>query len=265
MATPTQPQASQTARAASHLPANLSGQEPEDAALISGAAVGFATACAALRGPAPAGDRLLDAILSLWRHAGSHQQTMSALRVWFLSIVPDSATDHGNSRLPLVPRPCDIDQDERNGRLDEDVVTTVLVSAEARRLWDALRTLPTAQREAVALAFFAELTGAQSTAWTALPLARSGAGYGSVCGGDAGIWLTSRRARLRDRTLPKTRFRGGIDPTPVVAPYDFSIRKWTHPNTDRSAGGCPSTTGQLTSVLGDASRDDAKGGYARPR
>ncbi len=53
---------------------------------------------------------------------------------------------------------------------DPDVASTVEAASEASRLYDALRTLPPAQRHAVELAFFAGLTHGEIAVQTGLPL-----------------------------------------------------------------------------------------------
>lgn len=71
----------------------------------------------------------------------------------------------------LAPRPHPAPELEpRHLLVEDDIFTTVAAAADATRLHAALRALPSAQQNALDLAFFAGLTHGEIAARTGLPL-----------------------------------------------------------------------------------------------
>ena len=99
-----------------------------------------------------------EALIAVWRHAGSYSASRGSAGGWILTIVRNRAIDAGRRS----------GRAEHRERLDEDldrrVVGPPLTDAEAERherrdaVHAALRRLPPAQREAVVLSHFRGLT-----------------------------------------------------------------------------------------------------------
>ena len=127
----------------------------------------FAVAFALLRDPGASEDIVHDAFLSVWRGAAGYRPERGTLRSWLLTIVRNAAIDALRPRRKWTAIPS-----ERQERRDasEDIAASVASAGEARRLRAAVQSLPPAQREAVAMAFFAGLTHGEIAARTGLPL-----------------------------------------------------------------------------------------------
>jgi RNA polymerase sigma-70 factor (ECF subfamily) len=121
---------------------------------------------------ATAEDVVQDVFLAVWRHAGTFDETRGTLRAWIFQIAHFRVLNElrRRSRQPeIAPDP--------DGRLLASLPASSLGPAEATaaaRRRAALRTavdeLPPAQREAVDLAFFDDLSHAQVAAELDLPL-----------------------------------------------------------------------------------------------
>jgi RNA polymerase sigma-70 factor, ECF subfamily len=99
-----------------------------------------------------------EALIAVWRHAGSYSASRGSAGVWILTIVRNRAIDAGRRS----------GRAEHGERLDEElhsrIVGSALTDVEAERherrdaVHAALRELPPAQREAVVLSHFRGLT-----------------------------------------------------------------------------------------------------------
>lgn len=131
--------------------------------------VAFAAAFTLLQDASAAEDVVQDAFVRVWRSAASYQAERGTLRAWLLTIVRNTAIDQLRARgvasryQPHLQRAATADA-------VDDVATTVTDATDARRLRDALRTLPAEQRRALELAFFAGLTHGEIAARTGAPL-----------------------------------------------------------------------------------------------
>jgi RNA polymerase sigma-70 factor (ECF subfamily) len=128
----------------------------------------FATAFALLREPEAAEDAVHDALLRAWRSAASFQPTRGSLRSWLLTIVRNTAFDHLRARQLARRAQPQLAHEAVDG--EGDVFTSVAIAADAQRLREALQALPSEQRRALELAFFAGLTHGEIAVRTGTPL-----------------------------------------------------------------------------------------------
>jgi RNA polymerase sigma-70 factor (ECF subfamily) len=131
--------------------------------------IAFAVAYALLQDACAAEDAVHDAFFRAWRNAASYQQARGSLRSWLLTIVRNTAIDQLRARGVAIRHQPRL-QREAIAESDDDVSTTVSAAADATRLRNALQALPTAQRQALELAFFAGLTHGEIAARTGAPL-----------------------------------------------------------------------------------------------
>lgn len=160
--------------------------QSDDAELISRIAGGEAHACELLYDrysglayglayrmlgtPQAAEDVVQEAFLSLWRHPHSYQPDRGSVRSWLLTIVRNRCIDlirHGKLR--------------DDSSVDFEAVTALLADThdtwdevtrnlDARRLRQALATLPSEQRQVLLLAYFKGLTQDEIAQRLGLPL-----------------------------------------------------------------------------------------------
>jgi RNA polymerase sigma-70 factor, ECF subfamily len=118
---------------------------------------------------AMAEDVVQDAFLSLWRNAGRYERTRGSVRSWVLTVVHNHAIDA--LRRARVSDSRDVGNHEIAERLaaPERTETEVVRRDDARRMREALETLPPEQRRAIELAYFHGFTHAQISRVLELP------------------------------------------------------------------------------------------------
>lgn len=130
----------------------------------------YATAFALLSDAASAEDAVHDAFLRIWRSAGTFQSARGSLRSWLLTIVRNTAIDQLRARQIAMRPQARLVSEYLDGDGGSDLFTSISTAADARRLREALQTLPVAQRHVLELAFFAGLTHGEIAARTGAPL-----------------------------------------------------------------------------------------------
>jgi len=129
----------------------------------------FSLALRVVGDAARAEDVLQDAFLSVWRKAGTYRPGRGSARTWLSSIVRNRAID-----VVRATRERAVQDDEELllGIRDPGpaVFDQVAASLEGEMTRDALRQLPTEQRHAISLAFFAGLSHSEIATQTGLPL-----------------------------------------------------------------------------------------------
>ena len=138
-----------------------------DQLYVAHRAAAFAVAYSVLRDAAAAEDVVQDAFVRAWRSAASYQPARGALRSWLLTIVRNTAIDQMRARGTALRHQPRLFHAADDGA---DVLETVAEAGDARRLYAALDALPTEQRQALELAFFAGLTHGEIAARTGAPL-----------------------------------------------------------------------------------------------
>jgi RNA polymerase sigma factor (sigma-70 family) len=169
-------------------PERRSAEDPADAALVRRIRAGdraavddlyarfrrpaFALARRILSDDALAEDVLQDVFLSVWRDPGAFDRSRGSFASWLLAMVHHKAVD-------VVRR--EESQRRRRSRAEEDLVLaapTVVQDVEeeawarvvSERVRVALALLPTAQREALTLAYYGGYTQREVAALTGAPL-----------------------------------------------------------------------------------------------
>jgi len=159
--------------------------DPDDAALLVAVAAGDHAAFAALyaRYHTPlyrrahrllgdhegAEDAVQAAFLNVWRRAASFDPARGAARSWLYASTRHAAVDAVRRRAVLARGVVSLD---RTGALASADDPAAQAERRERRLavWRGLGDLPAAQREALELAYFAELTCAEIAARLAVPV-----------------------------------------------------------------------------------------------
>lgn len=128
--------------------------------------VAYGLAFRVLQDPALAEDAVQEAFLQAWRGAGAYDPERAKASTWLLTFVHRRAVDlvrreERRRTVPIDPLP-----EPSGSGADEEVV------ARSRReiVQDALRRLPTEQREAIELAYYGGLTQSELAAQLDQPL-----------------------------------------------------------------------------------------------
>ena len=159
-------------------------------------ALAFAVAFRMLKDRFAAEDAVQTAFLAVWRRANSYQDGRGPARAWILTIVRNAATDQrrGSSgrharHLPLtdsiVARPAP----------GGDPFSLVAKQLSTETVWNAIALLPPAQRAAIELSYFSDLSHREIAERTGVPL-------GTVKG-RVRIGLRKLRESLTDRLPPE--------------------------------------------------------------
>lgn len=109
------------------------------------------------RQPEIAEDVVQQAFLDVWRGAGELDASRGTLKSWIMAIVRHRAID-AHRRRAVTGRLTTRSADGREAPARDQVVEAVHQRADAMRLRGALRGLPSAQYEAITLAYGCELT-----------------------------------------------------------------------------------------------------------
>jgi RNA polymerase sigma-70 factor (ECF subfamily) len=117
-------------------------------------------------------DVVQEAFLSLWRTRARYDPVRGAVAAWVLATVRNRALDSLRRDGRHDSRRADGDGDDTTDRLtaDGDVAAATVERDEAATLRGALATLPEAQRDVIALAYFGELSTSEIAAELELPL-----------------------------------------------------------------------------------------------
>ncbi len=129
--------------------------------------VAYGLAYKILREQTAAEDAVQDAFLAIWRARGRYDPNKGALKSWLLTIVRNCAIDSlrrdraGSGRV--------VELDAAPMVVDEGADPSAI---GLERMWirDALMTLPSAQRDAILLAFFGGYTHTEIAERNGLPL-----------------------------------------------------------------------------------------------
>jgi RNA polymerase sigma-70 factor (ECF subfamily) len=117
-----------------------------------------------------ADDVCQDAFVSIWRSAGAFSDQTGDARSWMLSIARNRAIDQIRRRARVTERetPGDVLLEQQPSRNDTD--SAALRRIEAVETRELLSALSPTQKEAVALAFLADLTHPEIASRLRLPL-----------------------------------------------------------------------------------------------
>lgn len=129
----------------------------------------FAVVYRMIASPEAAEEVAQDVFHAVWRRAAGYQRDRGAVRTWLLAIARNAAIDWRRTRGKRVERDIDLDA-AATMRSDATVEDTVLLSLRAARVRDAVRSLPTEQRDVLALAFWGGLTQTEIADRTGTPL-----------------------------------------------------------------------------------------------
>jgi RNA polymerase sigma-70 factor, ECF subfamily len=140
-------------------------------------------------------DTAQDAFLAVWRRVDSFDPRRGTVHGWVLTIVRNAAVDRRRGRHAHTLRDAPLDEVAfRLATEGEETFAVVAASVEARRVREALATLPAEQREAIELAYFGGLTHREIAE-------RTGATLGTVKG-RMRLGLHKLRATLADLIPP---------------------------------------------------------------
>jgi RNA polymerase sigma-70 factor (ECF subfamily) len=114
-------------------------------------------------------DVVQESFLGIWRNAGRYASDRASVRTWMLSITHHRAVDALRRRRPTVELP-DSEISAPRALTLPDVWGEVSSRLDADTVRGALQALPTAQREAIELAYFGGLTQQEIAARTDTPL-----------------------------------------------------------------------------------------------
>jgi RNA polymerase sigma-70 factor, ECF subfamily len=119
--------------------------------------------------PTIAEDCVQEAFIGAWRNAGRYDSARASVKTWLLSIVHHRAVDSLRRRRPTV----ELDDAQVAGAASlvlPDVWPEVSARLDGQQVRQALETLPSAQREAIELAYFGGLTQQEIGERTGAPL-----------------------------------------------------------------------------------------------
>lgn len=120
----------------------------------------YAIARRVLTNPADAEEAAQDAFTRLWVHAARWQPAKAAFSTWFYRIVVNASLDHARrKRLPVTS-----DENLLHSQVEPgaDAEAQLSNGQQERALHAALATLTPAQRAAVSLCYFEELTNPEA-------------------------------------------------------------------------------------------------------
>ncbi len=113
-------------------------------------------------------DAVQEAFVGIWRNASRFTEGRASARTWMLSITHHRAIDIVRRRRATQPLP---EIEENHEALTApDVWPEVARAADASAVRGALETLPSAQRQAIELAYFSGLTQTEIAARENVPL-----------------------------------------------------------------------------------------------
>jgi RNA polymerase sigma factor (sigma-70 family) len=117
-------------------------------------------------------DVLQDVFLSIWRTPGAFDPARGGLSTWVMSMVHHKAVDAVRREQSQRDRQArsQLELDTAGPTMTVDVGDAVCDRAVAERVRAALATLPVAQREALALAYYSGYTQSEIASLTATPL-----------------------------------------------------------------------------------------------
>jgi RNA polymerase sigma-70 factor (ECF subfamily) len=131
-------------------------------------AVMYGLAMRITRDEALAQDAVQEAFVGIWRNAARYAPERASLRTWVLSITHHRAIDILRRRRPTVELPA-VEADVEQLSMP-DVWPEVSRTLDREQVRAALNELPSAQREAIELAYFGGLTQVEIAQRTATPL-----------------------------------------------------------------------------------------------
>src|ERR1700682_6409878 len=130
----------------------------------------YSVALRVLGDPGRAEDVVQEAFLRIWNHAGSFDVSRGSLRTWVLTAVRNRAVDslrgrgaHERQELELQPALAEVGP-------RSDPWREVSLSLERTAVHEAMNSLPTEQRQAVELAYFAGYSQREIADMTSVPL-----------------------------------------------------------------------------------------------
>lgn len=129
----------------------------------------FAVIHRMLASPEAAEEVAQDVFHSVWRRAGDYRRDRGAVRTWLLAIARNAAIDWRRTKGKRVERDVELDA-VASLSADASVEVQVMASVRAERIREAVRALPTEQRDVLALAFWGGLTQSEIAQRTGTPL-----------------------------------------------------------------------------------------------
>lgn len=192
------------------------GPDSEDAVLLEAVARGdpdalgllyerhsrfaFAIACRMVGDRQAAEDIVHEAFIAVWRGARTFRPSLGGARPWLLTIVRRKALDHLRTRQPIPFG--DAEPPRLPAAATDDPGDLVAALTDAERVRGLVATLPSDQRLAVGLAFFAGMTHAEIAERFGLPL-------GTVKG-RVRLGLAKLRPLLSDLAPPVVSLPSGV-------------------------------------------------------
>ena len=119
---------------------------------------------------ATAEDVVQEAFLGAWRNAGRYQPGRGSVRTWLMAIVHHRAIDSLRRRRATVELPEEAEGGTPAVLALPDVWSEVAAGLDREAVQSALEAIPTRQREALELAYFAGLTQVEVAGRLGLPL-----------------------------------------------------------------------------------------------
>ncbi|MFW6075334.1 MAG: RNA polymerase sigma factor [Chloroflexota bacterium] len=130
----------------------------------------YSVAMSILRDPGLAEDVTHDAFITLWSQPDRYDPSLGRFAPWFYRVARNRSIDiirrHGREVIPEEPVLFDLSLSDSNPGPDE----STLLSAEAELVREAVRQLPSAQRELIELAYFTGMTQAEMSDRLDIPL-----------------------------------------------------------------------------------------------
>lgn len=129
----------------------------------------FAVIYRMLASPEAAEEVTQDVFHSVWRRARDYDTGRGAVRTWLLAIARNAAIDWRRTRGKRLEREVGLDAAAAVPE-DSSVEGQVVANVRADRIREAVRSLPSEQRDVLALAYWGGLTQAEIAARTGTPL-----------------------------------------------------------------------------------------------
>ncbi len=129
----------------------------------------FAVIYRMLASPEAAEEVTQDVFHSVWRRARDYDTSRGAVRTWLLAIARNAAIDWRRTRGKRLEREVELDAAAAVPE-DSSLEGQVMANVRADRIREAVRSLPSEQRDVLALAYWGGLTQAEIAHRTGTPL-----------------------------------------------------------------------------------------------
>lgn len=130
----------------------------------------YSVALRVLGDPGRAEDAVQEAFLNIWNRAASFDARRGSLRTWLLTSVRNRSVDYLRGRSAHERQELELQPALAEVGLRSDPWREVSLSLERSAVRDAMSNLPTEQRQAVELAYFAGYSHREIAEMTSVPL-----------------------------------------------------------------------------------------------